>query len=284
MDKENIIEIPYASALYPAEWKALSDAPKTLYALGNTQLLTARKFTVVGSRTTPAGALKLAQTLAKQLSAVFAIATGTADGGDTAAIEGALQGSGKVICILAGGFSALPQNKLTLLKKVIENGLLLSPYPYGEEVRKYSYEYRNKLLALLGEGTLVVGASQKSGALITARYAYRAKKKLFAFPYAPNTETGAGCNAILKNGGFLTENAEDIFQKFGIESTQEKMVIELTQEEEKLLLALKTLTEGHISELSAKAGVPVFKARTLLSALEVKGVAVHLGGNRYAPV
>ena len=284
MHEHEIREITRDCALYPKEWQTLFDAPQTLYALGDTALLTARKFTVVGSRKTPVSACKIGKEICKDLSKSFTLVTGTADGGDGAAIEGARLGSGKIICLLAGGFANIPQNNLPLLEAVAKRGLLLSPHPYDTPVRAFSYEYRNKLLAHLGEGTLVLGAGEKSGALITAKYAKQAGKPVFALPYAPGSFAGAGCNALLKKGGYLTENSVDIFDRFGINWIEKKSEIALTADEETLLNALKTLSEGHISEIAANAGIPVFKARAILSALEVKGVAANLGGNRYAPV
>jgi DNA processing protein len=255
-----------------------------IYARGDIALLRGRKLTVVGSRRTPAPALKLGARICKELSEAVTIVTGTADGGDGAAIEGALSGSGKVICLLAGGFSAIPQGNLPLLKRVAEQGLLLSPHAYDTPVRAFSYEYRNKLLAAIGEGTLVLGAAEKSGALITAKYAKQMQKLIFALPYAPGAAAGAGCNALLKQGGILTENAADVLEKFGIEKTQETPKATLTADEEKMYEALKDMSEGHLSDLAAKAGIPPYKARAVLSALEVKGLAVSLGGNTFAPI
>ena len=279
-----IVEIPVSSPDYPVEWKGLPDAPPVIYARGNIALLRERKFTVVGARRTPAPALKLGARICKELSNGVAIVTGTADGGDGAAIEGALSGDGKVICVLAGGFSALPQANIQLLGEVAKRGLLISPYPYETEVRAFSYEYRNKLLATLGEGVLVLGAAEKSGALITAKYAMAQGKPVFAFPYFPGSAAGEGCNKLLKTGGILTESASDITARMNIQTEEKTRTVVLTADEEKLLSALKTLAEGHASELAAAAGIPPFKVRAVLSALEVKGLVTALGGNRYAPV
>lgn len=281
--KEKIIEIPFSSEYYPSEWKNLSDAPPVLYAYGKTELLKKRKFVIVGSRRTPANALKLGANVAKDLSGSFVIATGSADGGDSAAIEGAISGSGEVICVLAGGFSAIPQGNYALLLKAAQRGLLLSPHPFEREVRAYSYEYRNKLLAALGEGTLVLGAGEKSGTLITAKYAKKFQKPVFAFPYPPASASGAGCNALIKQGGFLTESAVDIAEKFGIVLTERK-ALELTREERAVLQALQESEDGHVGDVSLRSGVPVYRARGVLSALEVKGLVVAVGGNRYALV
>ena len=99
---KNIVEIGVCSSDYPKEWQDLADKPERLYAVGNITLLKERKFTVVGSRTTPANALKLGTKITEELTSAFVIVTGTADGGDTAAIEGALKGGGRIICLLAG--------------------------------------------------------------------------------------------------------------------------------------------------------------------------------------
>ena len=280
--QNKIVSIPRGDKLYPKAWGNLDDAPETLYAVGDLSLLSKRKFVVVGSRRTPVNAMKLGETIARELSSQFVIVTGAADGGDTAAIAGALQKG--VICVLPGGFSAIPQTNLPLLERVAENGLLLSLHAYETPVRSFSYEYRNKYMAALGEGVLVLGAGEKSGALITAKYAQEFSKKIFALPYPPNAASGVGCNLLIKNGGYLTENAGDVFAVYGMDDTQTQKRIELSSDEEKLYNVLRENAEGHVNELAAATGIPVFKLRAVLSALEIKGLAVSLGGNRYSVV
>ncbi len=279
-----LTEIPLSSPLYPAAWKEFSSPPERLYALGDISLLKEQKFAVVGSRRTPANALKLGAEVCKALSEAFIILTGTADGGDSAAIEGALAGSGRVICLLAGGFSALPQANLSLLERVAKRGLLLSFQLFETSVRTFSYELRNKLLAKLSCGVLVLGAGEKSGALITAKYAMGYKLPVFAFPYPPNSSSGCGCNALIKQGGHLTEGAGDIAAAYGIELIERKKSLALSADEEKALSAIKELLTVHVTELAAKTGIPAFKLRGVLSALEVKGMITAIGGNRYALV
>lgn len=268
---------------YPDEWRTLPDAPQMLYALGNISLLKERKLAVVGSRTTPANALKLGAKIAAELSPNLVIVTGTADGGDTAAAEGGLE-SGRIIAVLAGGFSSLPQGNLPLLERIAKRGLLLSPCEFDTPVLRFSYEYRNKLLAALCEGVFVLGAGAKSGALITAKHAEKQKKPIFAFPYPPNSAAGEGCNGLIKRGGYLVEESEDIAKPLGIVLGKKKSAPTLSEDENKLYTALKEICEGHITQLAEKSGVPAFRARAVLSALEVKGLAVSLGGNRYGLV
>lgn len=279
--KQQIQPIAYGSALYPKAWQSLSDSPIVLYAKGNTQLLTRRKFVIVGSRSTTSSALKLGEKLASELTQTFVIVTGAADGGDSAAIQGGLKGGGRIICLTAGGFSALPQSNIQLLTQVEKKGLLLSPHPYDVPVRAYSYEYRNKLLSMLGEGVLVLGAGEKSGALITAKYAKEQGKKLFAIPYAPNVFAGVGCNKLIQQGAYLTQDVSDILSAFDVQQTATKQTPTLSADEQSLYNALKTLDTAHVSELSERCGLPMFKTNAILSSLEIKGVVVKVGGNNY---
>jgi len=280
--KASVVEISDCSPVYPNEWKGLASPPKKLYALGDLSLLGMRKLTVVGSRRTPVTALKLGTEIVQELTSSIAIVTGAADGGDSAAIEGALE-KGRVICLLAGGFSALPQGNLALLERVAKRGLILSECEFDEPIRVYSYERRNELLAALGEGTFVLGAGEKSGALITAKYAQKLGKLIFALPYPPNSAVGAGCNRLIKDGGRLVENAQDIALGLGITLTKREKNAELSADEEKLYEILRE-GEAHATELSQKTGIPVFKLRAIVSSLEMKGLAVALGGNRYTAI
>ncbi len=276
------MEIPKGEEGYPSAWKGLADAPARLYAVGDISLLYGRKIGVVGSRRTPASALKAGGEIVGRLSKSLTVVTGVADGGDTAALTAAIKAGGKVICLLAGGFSALPQYNLDILEEVAKGGLLLALHPFETPIRSFSYEYRNKLLAHFCDGVFVLGAGEKSGALTTARYAKGLNLPLFALPYPPNSTYGSGCNQLIKQGAYLVENAEDIASPLGIR-LEEKANIELTAEEERVYLALKE-GEAHVNELASQTGIPVFKLRAVLSALEVKGVAVGVGGNRYAAI
>ncbi len=281
LEQEKITPIFWGGEDYPAGWTALENAPICLYAKGRLSLLKERKFAVVGSRRTTEGAKKLGVQIAKELCGPFAVVSGAADGGDEAAIKGGLLG-GKAICFLAGGFGASPKEN-PLLPSVEQEGLVVAACPFDTPVRVYSYEYRNKLLAALCEGVLVLGAAKKSGALITAKYAKTFQKSVFAIPYAPSVVAGEGCNALIKEGAYLTETAGDVLSRYGYEQPKRVTPV-LTELEQKIVNLLAEVEEIHISELSTRLGVPTFKLTATLSSLEVKGVVVKLGGNRYALV
>lgn len=279
--RRGITPIPYGAKNYPKAWLNLANAPLVLYAKGNLALLEERLLCIVGSRRTPPAILKLGEQMSEELSGPFVVATGVADGADCAAATGAVK-NGRVICLLAGGFGSLPKGNLTLLTAVEKRGLLLSPHPYETPVFAYSYENRNRLLAALCEGTLVLSAGEKSGALITAKHANELHKRVFAIPYPPSSADGCGCNRLIKQGATLTDCAKDVLDAFGIEEFQ-KPKLQLTDLEQKTLELLKG-GEAHISELAERLGLPVFKVTAVLAALETKNLAVKLGGNRYSAV
>jgi predicted Rossmann fold nucleotide-binding protein DprA/Smf involved in DNA uptake len=104
IEQKDVITITKESPDYPTAWKKLKGAPETLYCVGDTSLLQTRTLCVVGSRRTQESVIKLGMQISKDLSYAFTLVTGTADGGDSAVLEGALLGSGRVICVLAGFF------------------------------------------------------------------------------------------------------------------------------------------------------------------------------------
>lgn len=283
-EKANIIEIDKNSPFYPTDWKKLSGAPEILYGVGDLRLLQTQKLCMVGSRKTAMNTMQLTAQMAREISEAFTLVTGNADGGDSAVIEGALKGSGKVISVLAGGFCALPKAQLPLLEQVAKKGLVLSAHPYETTVRNFSYDYRNKLLARLSKGVVVVSAGETSGALITAKYAKQQALPVFALPYAPNTPTGAGCNALIKDGARLIENANDILQFFGVEKRESEPKISLSADEEKVYNAVRELSTPHVTQIAEHTALPAFKVKMLCTSLEMKGLIAPIGGNRYAPV
>lgn len=254
-----------------------------LFGEGRRELLKKRKFCIVGSRITPAWAEKIGKQISEGLSERFAIVSGLAEGGDSAAIAGAL-GSGNLICVLPTGLdNCYPASHAALKDRVKKNGLLLSEYPMSESAKKYSFHARNRILAGLSEGVLVLSAGLKSGTLITANAALDYGREVFALPHNVGVAQGAGCNMLIQKGAGLVTSAEDIFWSFGIESAPREQAA-LPPEEEKMLAVLRENGELHVAELAEKAGMKIYEAAAVLSALELKNLAVKSGGNKYAAV
>ena len=162
----------------------------------------------------------------------------SAEGGDSAAIAGALE-SGNLICVLPNGLNVCyPAGQLSVKERVRKKGLLLSEYPFDEPLKRFYFHARNRILAGLAKGTLVVSAGERSGALITANYTADYGRDLYAFPYNLGVSQGAGCNALIKKGAYLATGADDIFLGFGIRPREKKQE-DVTEEEARVLALLR---------------------------------------------
>lgn len=268
---------------YPQELKNTENPPIVLYCKGNLSLLNTSCFAVVGSRRTLPQVLKECKKTAKELTRHFTVVSGMADGADAAAVEGALE-SGKIISVLAYGFNYFyPATNRALIEKVAKHGLLLSEYPPEIPPRRHHFPARNRIIAGLSKGTLVVSAGKKSGALITADYTQEYGRELFAYPYSVGVASGEGCNNLIKDLAHLTESALDIFEYFGLDF-KPQVGVELSEEEKTLLEAIRKLGEAFITELAEKLQTQPYKLIPTISKLEIKGLIVRIGGNRFTVI
>ena len=281
LDSKNYFAVTLASSDYPEALKAIDEAPLVLLGAGNRELLKKRKFCIVGSRKTPSWAEGVTRRISEELSERFAIVTGLAEGGDRAAIEGALK-SGNLISVLPCGLDeCYPASHFSLKEKIRESGLLLSEYPLKEKARTYSFHARNRILAGLSEGVLIVSAGERSGTSITAGRALDYGRDVFALPYNVGVTQGAGCNALIKKGASLVTDSEDILSFYGFEK-REKIQVKLSEEEQKVLEVLQEAGELHTAVIAERTGLKIYEATAALSSLEMKNLAVKAGGNRYS--
>ena len=281
--KKGVSCVTLKSESYPELLKNISVPPLVLYCKGNIKLLGEPCFAVVGSRRTLNQSLAACKSIANELTAQFTVVTGVAEGADGAAIEGALK-SGKIICVLPNGHDHYyPVGNADLIKKVEERGLVISEFPPEVSPQKYFFTVRNRIIAGLSRGVLVVSAAKRSGALITAGYAADYGREVFAFPYSLGVTSGEGCNALIKNGAALCENVLDIFSCFGLEY-KSAASIALSEDESAVLDYLKQNGQSHIQNIAAALGKKIFQVSAVCASLEIKGLAASVGGNRYAPV
>ena len=281
--EKGITAVTYYSAGYPAQLKELPDPPLALYCRGDLSLLQARMFCIVGSRHTQPAVRRLTEKWAGELARHFAIVSGCAPGGDESALRGALAAGGKCVCVLAHGLDFVsPETSRSLVAEVEKSGLLVSEYPPETQPRGYLFPARNRLLAGLSEGVLVVSGGEKSGTRITADKAYEYGRDVFALPYPPGAASGAGCNALIKEYAKLADNLVDIFSAFGINLT-ETAGEPLSAAEQAVLSALAD-GEKHVSELAAASGMRQGELSAALILLEMKGQIANCGGNKYKKI
>lgn len=279
LEERGIECVTLLSADYPAALKKIPDPPVTLFIKGRRELLSKKMFAIVGSRRSPAYATANCKNFSKELSKYFSVVSGFAAGADSAALEGA---DCRAVSVIAFGFDYLGgQANAALLKKVEQAGLLLSEHFPTVAPQVYLFPVRNRIIAGLSEGTLVVSAGKKSGALITASLAREYKRQVFAFPYNMGVSAGEGCNALIRDGAALCRNTGDILDFYGISPPKDGGV-HLTDDEARVMEVLREEGEVFLPVLANKLGEPPYKLIPVLSSLEIKGLAVRLGGNRYS--
>ena len=280
LDKRGIVCSTYFSDDYPELLRQIPTPPLVLFLKGRRELLKGDCFTIVGSRHSQMTALAQCRYFSSELSKYFTIVSGYATGGDSAALSGA---ECRAISVIASGFDHFKCGADSPVKRVESEGLLISEYFPTLPPQDYMFHVRNRILAGLSRGTLVVSAAEKSGTLITANYAADYGREVFAFPYSVGVVSGVGCNNLIKEGANLCQNPLDILSVFGLDLKPQPEV-QLSADEKRVLEILKEQGEGFLPALSQKLGMPSFKLIPVLSLLEIKGLIVRLGGNRYGVV
>jgi len=198
--------------LYPPLLAELETAPPALIVKGDTGLLDRRTVAMVGARNASAAACRYARHLAQALGAAGAVVvSGLARGIDSAAHDGSLDTG--TIAVIAGGIDVVypPENEARQAA-IGERGLLVAEQPPGVEPRARHFPYRNRIIAGLAQGTVVVEAAPKSGSLITARHAAEFGREVMAVPGSPLDPRAQGCNLLIRDGATLIQSADDVLE------------------------------------------------------------------------
>lgn len=278
--RSKVKAITIESTAYPERLKNTPIPPLVLYVRGNESLLDSKIFGMVGSRKSLPLSINIAKEFAKTLvESNFTVITGIAEGVDSSVIEWALNCGGKAISVVAGGLNHIyPSSNTALAERVAEKGLLVAEYPPDIKPDRYMFPVRNRIIAGLADGVLIVSGRKKSGTLYTAEYAEEYGKDLFAIPYSVGIESGEGCNDLIKRGAMLCDSPSDILDYYGVKK-QEK-IIALSPDELKVIEILKN-GEQHIEEISRMLNRATYEVQTTLSVLEIKGVIARNGVNIY---
>jgi DNA processing protein len=205
--------------LYPRLLAEMEDAPPLLMAEGDLGLLERQAVAIVGARNASAAACRFARGLAHDLGGEgLAVVSGLARGIDSAAHDGALETG--TIAIIAGGIDVFypPENE-ERQRAIGERGLLLAEMPPGTEPRARHFPYRNRIIAGISVGTVVVEAAPRSGSLITARLAAEAGREVMAVPGSPLDPRAQGCNQLIRDGATLIQTAADVAEAIRIPSS-----------------------------------------------------------------
>jgi DNA processing protein len=200
---------------YPALLLQTPDPPLLLYVQGQVGLLNRRSLAIVGSRNASAQGVDNARSFGAHLSRQdWTIVSGLAFGIDGAAHEGGLQGAGSTVAVVGTGLDRVyPARHRTLAHRIATDGVLVSEFAPGTPPLPPNFPMRNRIIAGLARGTLVVEAALKSGSLITARQAAEYGREVFAVPGSIHAPLSRGCHALIRQGAKLVESADDILEE-----------------------------------------------------------------------
>jgi DNA processing protein len=219
VDKLGAKWLALGQGLYPRLLAEMEDAPPLLIAKGNLNLLDRQAVAMVGARNASAAACRFARGLAHDLGERdLVVVSGLARGIDSAAHDGALESG--TIGVVAGGIDVFypPENE-ERQKVLYERGLVLAEMAPGTEPRARHFPYRNRIIAGIATGTVVVEAAPRSGSLITARLAAEAGREVMAVPGSPLDPRAQGCNQLIRDGATLVQNADDVLEAIRLPAT-----------------------------------------------------------------
>jgi DNA processing protein len=284
---EEIKTISIKTEEYPKLLKKISNPPKVLYVKGEI-LPNKNCFAIVGTRLCSAYGKQVALEIAGDLAeAGLTIVSGLAPGIDTFSHLAVVERGKRTIAVLGTGVdekSIYPKSNLKLARKILETGgCLISEYPPGTPGSQFTFPQRNRIISGLSFGVLVVEAKEKSGALITAEWARKQGRKVFAIPGPIHSSNSRGCHYLIKKGVKLVENANDILEELNLPylTSKVKQITGKTKEES---LILEVLKEGplDIDKIIEKTKLSASIVASNLAILEIEGKVRNLGGNIYA--
>ncbi|MCL5410350.1 MAG: DNA-processing protein DprA [Patescibacteria group bacterium] len=287
LQKFNIGYITMYDKSYPKLLAEAPDGPAILYIKGNLSALKKPSIGVVGSRKFSHYGQKIAYQLSKSCSeAGLGIVSGLALGIDAVAHKAALDVGGITIGVLGCGLDRIyPASNLALGREIIEkNGAVISEFPPGTPPMKYNFPARNRIIAGLTLGTLVVEAAEQSGALITAYQALEYNREVFAVPGNIDSETSKGTNLLIQKGAKLVTKPEDILEEFNIEAKnieQKNREFLPENENEKIILNILSSEERLVDDIIAESKLNIITVNTVLTLMEMKGIVDNIGGGRY---
>jgi len=278
----------YKDKNYPKILKEIYSPPAILYIRGEIKKEDDFALGVVGTRKFSSYGKQATRDIVYGLSkAGITIISGLAVGIDTEAHKTALEAGGRTIAVLGGGIddsSIFPSINKKLAEQIINQGAIISEYPPGTSSLKQNFPARNRIIAGLSLGTLVVEANEKSGALITARDALEQGKDVFAVPGNIYSEGSKGPHNLIKMGAKLVTSYEDILGELNLESAKRiieaRKIIPETPEEAEILKYLSR-EPVHIDFLIKKTKMDTHTVNSTLSLMEIKGKVRHLGGMNY---
>lgn len=286
--------ITLADAAYPRELLTGVDPPVLLYVKGRVELLQQPMLAIVGSRNATRQGELDAEAFASHLSAAgITVVSGLALGIDAAAHRGGLNGIGSTVAVIGTGIDRIyPARNAELARRIAEQGVVVSEFPLGMGPLAPNFPRRNRIIAGLARGCLVIEAAERSGSLITARLAAEAGREVFAVPGSIHSALARGCHRLIRQGAKLVESAEDILEELAweavvrpqapqdTEDAEDAETTPLTAEELNVINALGD-APCDLETLVSRSGLTPDALLAMLLSMELDGRVASLPGGRY---
>ena len=273
---------------YPASLARIDDPPVVLYVRGSLTRADSLALAIVGTRKASAYGRDVAGHFARQLAERgVTIVSGLAHGVDAAAHRGALDAGGRTLAVLGSGADVIyPYDHKALAQSITEQGAVLSEFPIGAQPDRFNFPRRNRIISGLSLGVLVVEASEKSGALITASLAAEQGKDVFAVPGNIFSDHSAGVNKLIQDGAKPVMTVNDILDELQVEAQSietrraAEQIAPSDPVEAQILAALGGETI-HVDDLSRTTGLPMHTLLSTLMLMELKGLVSAAGPMQY---
>jgi len=289
IQKDQINVLTWEDKGYPRRLSEIDQPPPVLYVRGQIDEIDAWAIAIVGTRRVTAYGRQVADELATALAGSgAAIVSGLARGVDIIAHQAALKSNGRTLAILGSGVDQIyPPEHARAAQQIIESGALISDYPPGTPPEASNFPPRNRIISGLSQAVIVVEASEKSGALITAAFAAEQGRQVFAVPgsiYAPQSK---GTNRLIQEGAHLLLNAGNVLEALNMSQAEQhraaRTVLPVDATEARLygLLGREPL---HVDEIRLQADMPIEQVSAALTLMELKGMVRQVGAMRYIAV
>ncbi|MFT5523253.1 MAG: DNA processing protein [Pirellulaceae bacterium] len=292
--RDNDVEVLFLNdAHYPKTLRDIPDPPVVLFLKGTIEPTDCLAIAIVGSRRASTYGRTQANRLARELcNAGFAVVSGLARGIDSAAHHSAIQQNGRTIAVLGSGvLNIYPPEHNELANDVCQNGCLISESPPLRQPFSGAFPQRNRIITGLSLGVVVVEASARSGALISARHALEQGKEVFAVPGRVDSNESKGCHQLLRDGAKLVESIDDILEELGPlahATTKENgdvilhpVELQLNEIENNVLMQID-VEPTSIDDICHKSEMPIHQVLATVSVLEMKHLVQRLSGNYVA--
>lgn len=295
LEEENIMVWTMNDSQYPTLLKQIPDCPYLIYMKGDLSCLEMPLIAIVGSRKLTNYGTKAAFGFSRDLArAGVCVVSGLAFGIDACAHRGALEVGGKTIAVLGNsldGASIAPRTNFELSEEILASGgLLVSEFPPQTSAAVWTFPARNRIMAGLSSGTLVIEAAEKSGSLITANLALDYNREVFAVPGDIFSPQSTGTNKLIKAGAKVACGAQDVLEELRMET--EKTLFEKNQsaktkptfnlnEQEKIVYNILSHEPTHIDRIAKMTKLDGSTISSILVMLEIKGAVKNIGGQNY---